>query len=264
MKRMAIFLFVSQLLFLASSYSLNNEHYSYRGIRISWTDPRQFYYDDSIFINRHLIDSILKGICKKHENLNDTVLIPIGCQSLSRNRYDEIFILTLANMFVKDSDLSIPFHLHTQKLGGYISKGDIYKLYESFSNVPYIDAVDIIDVINLSKKYEISNRYLNCNMDLFLWFDISTNDFEAIDCRLANISGKYKYGNFDNPPCPEAYSIANDSTLTIEERIENLTCMIEDVVKSYIHDFPDIEQNKIILDWKRDIDSLRSLPICRN
>ncbi len=107
--------------------------------------------------------------------------------------------------------------------------------------------------------HDLSLRYLNCKMDFFKWSDILESNFEALNCKIDKLSRKYRYGVIDHSSCPEQYSIANDTTLSVEERIEFITCMIEDIIKSHVREMPDIEHNTLILELKQDIDSLQSL-----
>ncbi len=260
MKRLIIGTIIFQISYImVVGHALNPGYYAYRDIRISRSDPRLFVYDDTIFINRYLIDSLLRSIYEVHINRDDSALIPVGKMSLSHNRYDDVFIIDLANLFVTDGHLRIPYQSHSYVPGGYIKKGDIRKLYRSFSTIPNIEAKDIIDIINLYKKSDLSLRYLNCKMDFFKWSDILESNFEAVNCKIDKISRKYRYGVIDHTCCPAQYSIANDTTISVEERIEFITCMIEDIIKSHVREMPDIEQNTLVLELKQDIDSLQSL-----
>lgn len=280
MKRLLSLLFLIQLYYVVVCFPLRPSHHIYRGIDISYTDPRLFSDADTLFINRLMIDSCLRKMCGKMTIPEDTIermiadvltdqllalnpvtqvkrirtlktipIVPPNIVDISRIEYE---IIELANVFVKGKGLSVRYEPH-YGTAWPVKKRDLVSLYETFSKVENIESTDILKIINIYKQ--INNIYRWHSLDEWDWKPYPTED--SLICERDKILQKYKYGVIDSSPCPEGYSLLKDSVISIEEKIRLINWQILTMSgdsKRYDGIF-DAEIQRL----QQNVDSLRSL-----
>ncbi len=232
-------------------------------VKISDDDPRLFDYDDSIFINRNLIDSILRSICGERIDPSDMTFLRIERTSEVLN------IIELANIFVNVRSMDIIYE-HSYCHAPYpIPIRDLYKLYQSFLDIQNIEARDIIDVINIKKKIRhlatIEGIVLKCyTLEQFMDQDDKYGETDSLFFELEKISRKYKYGTIDITPRPKVCYLFDLPTMSTFEKIEILKCMIEKLNYAYgqYRGYETVFDDRIKR-WRQAIDSLQSVnPKC--
>lgn len=264
MKLLILIIFLIQLSNILTCYASDeaNSHL-FNEAKLSDDDPRLFDYDDSLFINRNLIDSILRSICKERIDPSDRTFLHIEITSEVLN------IIELANIFVNDRSMDVIYE-HSYCHAPYpIPTRDLYQLYQSFLNIQHIEARDIIDVINIKKKIRhldtIEGIELKCyTLEQFMDQDDKYGETDSLLFELKKISSKYKYGIIDSVPRSRVCYLFDLPTLSTFEKIEILKCMIEKLNYAYgqYRGYETVFDDRIKR-WRQAIDSLQSVnPKC--